>query len=299
MNLSYRNQKNAQALATFWGKTLESKPWYEVKAQSETESEIMIYDVIGWPFNEARELVQVLNGMDGKEIVIRIASPGGDCFDCLAILNALQSHKSKIITRNESLAASAASLLMAGGKVKQAYKSSMTMIHNSWTFAYGNQYEMAETINVLSKMDENMVDIYADNSNVGKREIREMMRATTWMTAKEAKDKGFIDEIITGKGVKAQFDHSVFANLPKEFKNDFEEKQEPDIRSIEKLLRDVGGLSKNKAKALLARGWPTDGESTETDNETPQAETPKIEVIHWDDSIVARLTKNINQMRGI
>jgi hypothetical protein len=119
------------------------------------------------------------------------------------------------------------------------------------------------------------------------------------MTAKEAKDKGFIDEIITGKGVKAQFDHSVFANLPKEFKNDFEEKQEPDIRSIEKLLRDVGGLSKNKAKALLARGWPTDGESTETDNETPQAETPKIEVIHWDDSIVARLTKNINQMRGI
>jgi ATP-dependent protease ClpP protease subunit len=296
MNLSYRSPKNAKALAEFWGKTLENKPWYEIKSQSEDSSEIMIYDVIGWPFNDARELVTQLKDMNSKEILVRIASPGGDCFDSLSILNAMQSHKSKIITRNESLAASAASLLMAGGKVKQAYKSSMTMIHNAWTFAYGNRYELTEICDLLAKMDENMVDIYADNSNVGKREIRDMMQATTWLTAKEAKDKGFIDEIITGKGVKAEFDRSIFANLPDELKINSETKPEPDIRSIERLLRDVGGLSKSKAKALLARGWQTEGEE-DSDNSSGATDDAETDQVQWDDSIVAILTKNINTLR--
>ena len=48
MQLKYRNQKNAEAVAQFWGKPLDKPEWYGVKALSDEAAEIMIYDVIGW-----------------------------------------------------------------------------------------------------------------------------------------------------------------------------------------------------------------------------------------------------------
>ena len=35
MKLSYRNPKNAVAVAAYWGKSLDKPDWYEVKALSE------------------------------------------------------------------------------------------------------------------------------------------------------------------------------------------------------------------------------------------------------------------------
>ena len=125
-----------------------------------------------------------------------------------------------------------------------------------------------------------------------------MMANETWLSAKEMKEKGFIDTILSGKGAKAEFDLSIFSKVPDELKLKAEEKQEPTIRDIEKALRDVG-LSNSKAKALLARGWVSKAEINKPDNEAPQPNIPPDEIIQWDDSIVARLTRNISQMRSI
>jgi hypothetical protein len=81
-----------------------------------------------------------------------------------------------------------------------------------------------------------------------------MLRAETWMTAKIAKEKGFVDTIIeSGKGVKASFDLSIFSNLPDEFRADRD--HELTERDAEKALRDAG-FSRSKAKALLAGRKP-------------------------------------------
>jgi ATP-dependent Clp endopeptidase proteolytic subunit ClpP len=256
MNLKYRNRKNAEASARYWGKSLDKSDWYKIEALSDDEAEIMIYDVIGWPFNDAGEFVRALSDMKQKTITVRINSPGGDVFDAFAIFNALQSHKSKIVTRIESLAASAASFIALAGKEVQAYKNAMLMIHNSWVYAAGNQYDLREIADILEKLDGNMVDIYAENSSVGKKEVRDMMKAETWLTAKEAKEKGFIDTIIDGKAAKAQFDLSMFANTPDEFIAG--ENHEPTEREKEKALRDVG-LSLKEAKAFLAGRRAGDG----------------------------------------
>jgi ATP-dependent protease ClpP protease subunit len=256
INLSYRNQKNAEATARYWNKSLDKPDWYKVEALSEDEAEIMVFDVIGWPFNDAAELVRALAGMKQKTI----NSPGGDVFDAMAIFNALQSHKSKIITRNEALAASSASFLMLAGKDRQAYKNSMVMVHEPWAVTGGNQHELREIANVLGMINDNMIDIYAGGTNVGKREWKDMMaKGETWWTAKQAKEKGFIDTIIDGKAAKAQFDLSVFANVPDELRAD---DHEPTEREIEKLLRDAG-VPRNKAKAILAGCRGGEGEADE------------------------------------
>lgn len=248
MKLSYRNQKNAEATARFWGKSLDKPDWYEVKAAAE-EAEILLYDVIGWPFNDTSELVRTLAGMDQPRITVRINSPGGDVFDAMAIFNALQTHKSRIITRIEALAASSASFIALAGKEVQAYQNAMLMIHEPWAYSAGNQYDLREIADILEKISGNMVDIYAANTSVGKREVREMMKAETWFTAKESKEKGFIDTILDGKSsAKAAFDLSMFAHAPEEVTGS-REGRELTEREIERALRDAGA-SRSFAKAV-------------------------------------------------
>ena len=115
---------------------------------------------------------------------------------------------------------------------------------------------------ILEKISGNMVDIYSGNSSIGKREIREMMKAETWMTAKEAKEKGFVDTILDGKAAKAAFDLSMFAHVPDEIRGEGD--HEPTEREIERALRDVG-LSRSKAKKALALLAGCSQEPKETD----------------------------------
>lgn len=253
MNLAYRNHKNALAIAQFWGKPLDKPDWYKVQALTDDEAEIMIYDVIGWPYNDASELVRTLNGMTAKTITVRINSPGGDVFDGTAIFNALKNHSSKVITRVEGLAASMASVIAMAGKEVQAYSNTLLMIHNAWLYTAGNAGDLREIADILDKIDGNIVDIYNAQAKCGKKKIREMMDAETWLTAAEAKDMGFVDTILeAGKTTaKAQFDLSMFNNVPEGLVSG-REGRELTEREIERALRDAGG-SRSFAKATVAK----------------------------------------------
>jgi ATP-dependent Clp endopeptidase proteolytic subunit ClpP len=246
MKLSYRNQKNAEAISRILNKPLDKPDWFKVQAKDDGDSEILIYDFIGWPFNDPRDLIAALSGMEN--VTVRINSPGGDVFDGMAIYNAFQSHKGAVTTRVEGVAASMASVIAMAGKKVQAYDNTMLMIHNAWTVMAGNQYDLRETADILEKIDGNILNVYHDKSKVGKRELSDMMKAETWLTAKEAKEKGFVDVIVDGKAVKAQFDLSVFAHTPDELMGAPRQTTE---REKERALRDVG-FSQKEAKAILA-----------------------------------------------
>jgi len=249
MNLSYRNHKNAEAVSRFWGKPLDRPEWYKIEASANDQAEILVYDVIGWPYNDAGDLVRYVNSLGDKDILVRLNTPGGDVFDGMAIFNALANHKGKVTIRIEALAASMGSVLAMAGKEIQAYSNTMMMIHDPWTYMAGNQYELREMADLLEKISGNMLDVYTGRSKVGKREMKEIMKAETWYTAKEAKEKGFINTILeTGKATKAQFDLTMYANVPDVFEWEPPEATE---RQKEKALRDVG-FSLNDAKAILA-----------------------------------------------
>lgn len=244
MKLAYRNQKNAEAISRIFNKPLTAPEWFNVKASGE-DSEILIFDYVGWPFNDPRDLIAAL--ADINDVTVRINSPGGDVFDGMAIYNAFNSHKGTVTTRIEGLAASMASVIAMAGKKRQAYDNTMIMIHSAWAYSAGNQFDLREIIDVLEKIDSNLLNVYHEKSKVGKRELADMMKATTWLNTKEAKEKGFIDSIIDGKGAKASFDLSIFANVPDSLINDDELTE----RDAEKALRDAG-FSRSKAKAMLA-----------------------------------------------
>jgi ATP-dependent Clp endopeptidase proteolytic subunit ClpP len=284
---NHRNGKNAEAVARFWGKSLDKPDWYSVKGLTEDEGEVMIYDIIGWPYNDATELVRAIRGFTGKSLLVRINSPGGDVFDGTAIFNALANHSAKVTTRVEGVAASMASVLAMAGKEVQAYSNTMMMIHDPWVIAMGNQYDLREIADLLEKIGGNLMDIYTGKTKTGKKEMKQMMADETWMTAKEAEEKGFVDTVLTsGKAAKAQFDLSMYANAPDGFSG-VKTGRDLTEREIERALRDAGA-SRNFARAVAV--GRSDGDS----GDQRDAENQRLQHV---DGIRAELTRIISKVR--
>lgn len=105
---------------------------------------------------------------------------------------ALANKKTVVI---EGLAGSIASVIaMAGDDIHMALGSEM-MIHNPSTYAWGEADDFEKAAESLRKTKENIIDIYEKRTGLGRDELAEMMDAETWLTAREAKEKGFCTSV--------------------------------------------------------------------------------------------------------
>jgi ATP-dependent Clp protease protease subunit len=282
MELSYRTQSNAHAISAIYNKPLDNKEWFKVitakKQDDSEESEILLFDYIGWPYNDPRDFIQALSSMGN--VLVRVNSPGGDVFDGAAIFNSLTSHKGNVTIRIEGIAASMASVIAMAGKKVQAYDNTMLMIHNAWTIAAGNQYEYAELSEFLAKVDSEVImGAYQKKTKKSKKEICEMMKATTYMTAKEAKEHGFIDEIVTGKSVKAEYDLSIFGEVPEDILN--QDDKVITRKEFERALRNAGASrseSKLAASVITAQRGNNTAENQRNVDDHTEDERKKQEL---------------------
>ncbi|WP_412519752.1 head maturation protease, ClpP-related [Staphylococcus simulans] len=153
-----------------------------------------------------------LNGTD-KDIVIKLASAGGDAFEGINIYNYLKSLKNNVTIEITSIAASAASLIaMAADKIIMHNGANM-MIHEASTMAFGNKSDIQKTLNALESVDTSIVDIYHERTGIDKAELSQMMANETWLTADEAVNKKFADEKTKKKEVKNMDKQQLVASL--------------------------------------------------------------------------------------
>lgn len=139
------------------------------------------------------DIANVLDDV-GKDVVIRLNSPGGDVFQGIEIHNYLKNHPSNITVEVTALAASAASIIAMAADSIVMEKGASIMIHEAATLAIGNKADIKKTLNALETIDESIVDIYQEKTNLDREEISQMMAEETWFTAKDAVDKGFADK---------------------------------------------------------------------------------------------------------
>lgn len=153
------------------------------------------------------EFLNDLKNLEGKSsITVHINSVGGSFYAGLAIYNRLRTLKASITTINDSLAASAGSIIfMAGDKGKRkAYAGSNLMIHGVMGLLYGyyNVSDLKTTINTLKAHDKALVAAYMEATGLDEDVIRAAMAKDTYMTGQEAVDAGWADEVISGEGVE-------------------------------------------------------------------------------------------------
>ena len=188
-----------------------SKKGYKMKAEGE-KAEILLYDVIdGFGGITAKQFVQDLQKLgDVPNITVRINSPGGSVFEGTAIYNALKNHPAKIDVFIDGMALSMASVIaMAGDKITIA-ENAMIMIHEPSISVSGTAKRLRKTADTLDKTKQSILTSYVKRTGKSEDEVAVLMALETWMTADEALEHGFVDEISDSKGPVAEFDLSPF-----------------------------------------------------------------------------------------
>lgn len=190
--------------------------FWDFKNKDKDTGELMLYGDISsssWYGDEVtpKDFKKDLDALgDIKDLNIYINSGGGDVFAGQAIYSMLNRHLASKTVYVDGLAASIASVIaMAGDKIIMP-KNAMMMIHNAWTIAAGSKEDFRKLADDMEKIDESIVSVYADKTGLEIDEIKELMNAETWMTAEDAKGKGFVDEIEQEKKVAASIEGGFF-----------------------------------------------------------------------------------------
>lgn len=137
---------------------------------------------------------------DKSKITVRLNSCGGDLYTGIAIHNAIKSLNAEINVVVEGIAASAASVIMCAGDTVSVYPGSLVMIHEPrcTVIDYCGIDDLKAIIKMLNAGIDSCAEVYAAKTGDTADHLKSMMHKETWMTGKEAIDKGFADELLDG-----------------------------------------------------------------------------------------------------
>lgn len=136
-----------------------------------------------------------------KNITIRMHSYGGDAGVSIVIHNRLRDLASKGVKLTcivDGVAMSGGSLIMSACDIVMVNPSSLVMIHKCWSYFWGtyNADELRSAADQNDAWDRTQISIYQRKTGLSETVLAHMMSATTYMTGKEAVEKGFADEVI-------------------------------------------------------------------------------------------------------
>lgn len=194
--------------------------------------------------------------VDDLKIVIN--SVGGDIFIAFSIFSQLRKFAANIIIEIEGIAASAAAFISQAGDKIIMSENALFMIHKSSGGAFGQAEDVEKLLDVLRKIDGILEKTFVDASTSTLESVRDFMKAEEFMTADQALDRGFIDEI----GDESDVDPHVAGGENDEASNKImeqiyervakEAKDDAVFKSLEKLVAHVGDTSQSNKEAEMA-----------------------------------------------
>lgn len=186
-----------------WAEAKFKKIEREKEYKAMAKFNIDILGEISESVNSYTKVQREISSAMGKELNLVISSGGGSVTEGMAIADLIANYPEETTATGIGLVASIATVvLLSADKVKMTENAFM-MIHRPWSYTMGNADELEATAELLDKMEAKLLDIYSAavykrrgyQTNL-KENITKMMAAETWLTAQEALEFGFIDEIV-------------------------------------------------------------------------------------------------------
>jgi len=142
---------------------------------------------------------------DVSEIRVYINSGGGDVFAGQAIHSILRRHSATITVYIDGLAASIASVVAMAGDTVIMPKNAMLMVHNpvAVVIAWMDAASSRKLADDLDKIRESIIAVYEGRTGLERERIIELLDAETWMTAEEALEDWFADEVEEAREIAA------------------------------------------------------------------------------------------------
>lgn len=175
-------------------------PFYEIKNQTDTSSDLYIYgDIVTEKYDDDenstdlkqfKELVEALVG--GQTLNIYLNSGGGSVFAASAMVSMLkraQTRGVKVVSYIDGYAASAASLFPMVSDESHIYPNSMIMIHKPivalW-LAVMNANDLTKLANELESIENGtLIPLYKARTKLSDQKLKNAIANETWYTADE------------------------------------------------------------------------------------------------------------------
>ena len=147
----------------------------------------------------------ILKKNEGKPVNVLIDSLGGSLATALSIASAFRAH-GDVNVHFVGMNASAATIASLGAKHISMDSSAMYLVHkcSAEFFEWGslNADQLAQVrdnceaaIRDLNKLDNNVANMYAGKCSKKQEALLDLMREGGWLTANEALEWGFVDEV--------------------------------------------------------------------------------------------------------
>ena len=164
---------------------------------------VPISGTIGWDVSPA-DVRTALDDAGGESIDVQISSPGGFVLEGLEIYNLIHNYPGEKTTHLMGAAASMASYIALAGDTVRAEANTVYMIHNALGGAYGNAADLRKAADIYEGFS-NLIAAAICGEDPGNRwpRSRRSCDAESWFFGPEAKEAGFVDEII-GRGYPGQ-----------------------------------------------------------------------------------------------
>jgi len=152
-------------------------------------------DCIGTGTLSSAYIQTQLDAAAGQDVDVHISSAGGSAFDAIAIYDLLKKYPGNVTIYIDALAASAASIVAMAGQNIIMSKYALLMIHKPMVGSGGNADELLKDIQMLNVVQSRLAQIYMDKTGLDGVTVNNLIDSVTWMTADQALDLGFIDQV--------------------------------------------------------------------------------------------------------
>lgn len=127
--------------------------------------------------------------------VLKINSYGGNVKEALSMVEVIKSSELNIEAHVVGIAASSATFVaMACDKVVMAPYALM-MVHLPANMVGGTSKDLRRSADTMDKVTEGIITMYEEKSGLERSFIKQLMEEETWMSANEAVEYGFADEV--------------------------------------------------------------------------------------------------------
>ena len=155
-----------------------------------------IYDWLEYDASCPKDIEKALNDANGEDITIQINSGGGDIGAGNEIAYHISQYKGTTVADIIGYCCSAATLPACAANKARMAPSALYMIHNVSSYASGDHNSFTHEAGVLKTASEAISKTYQQKTGKSEKELLKLMDDETWLNATQAKEQGFIDEII-------------------------------------------------------------------------------------------------------
>lgn len=172
---------------------------------SKTKFHIKLKGWVGGPDFNLKDVDEVLSQSEDAPVMVLIDSTGGSLATGLSISAAFKQH-GDVTVHYVGLNASAATIASMGAKYVSIDAASMYLVHKvsveffDWSSKNADEFaqlieDCAKAKEDLDKLDLNVARMYAARCKRSPEELLALMGRGGWLSAKEALEWGFVDEI--------------------------------------------------------------------------------------------------------